>query len=79
MVDRSSYIVFRYSVGVRQARGRLGGMRSPAARAGRGNCRGYFFAAASLFVEAVAFLPAALPPFGFFAPPLLPGPLSGMV
>jgi hypothetical protein len=23
-------------------------------------------------------LPAALPPFGFFAPPLLPGPLSGI-
>src|SRR5215210_2847959 len=41
--------------------------------------RCYFFAAASLLAGTTAFLPAALPPFGFFAPPLLPGPLSGIV
>src|SRR3954454_2982693 len=41
--------------------------------------RGYFFAAVSLLAGTAAFLPAALPPFGFFAPPLLPGPLSGIV
>src|SRR3954447_11908156 len=41
--------------------------------------RGYFFAAVSLLAGTTAFLPAALPPFGFFAPPLLPGPLSGIV
>lgn len=39
---------------------------------------GYFFGAAWLLPAATAFLPAALPPFGFFAPPLLPGPLSGI-
>ena len=38
--------------------------------------RRYFFAVASL---GAPFLPAALPPLGFFAPPLLPGPLSGIV
>src|SRR3954453_8490916 len=36
----------------------------------------YFFPVASL---GAPFLPAALPPLGFFAPPLLPGPLSGIV
>src|SRR3954462_7682830 len=39
---------------------------------------GYFFGAAWLLSAATAFLSAALPPFGFFAPPLLPGPLSGI-
>src|SRR5215213_3832774 len=36
-----------------------------------------FSATASLLVVP-PFLVATLPPFGFFAPPLLPGPLSGM-
>jgi hypothetical protein len=35
--------------------------------------RRYFFAVAA------SFLPAVLPPLGFFTPPLLPGPLSGIV